>query len=99
MQFMIMLEFEKNRKNSRLIEILDSKIGKKFTLRRSEDKALITEELFDKLQAEIEKSDIDYIALLVKNDEGKTSFLVKDAEMGDAEYDEILRKLRYDRTI
>lgn len=99
MQFMIMLEFEKNRKNSRLIEILDSKIGKKFTLRRSEDKSLITEELFDKLQAEIEKSDIDYISLLVKNDEGKTSFLVKDAEMGDAEYDEILRKLRYDRTI
>lgn len=99
MQFMIMLEFEKNRKNSRLIEILDSKIGKKFTLRRSEDKALITEELFDKLQAEIEKSDIDYISLLVKNDEGKTSFLVKDAEMGDVEYDEILRKLRYDRTI
>ena len=99
MQFMIMLEFEKNRKNSRLIEILDSKIGKKFTLRRGEDKALITEELFDKLQAEIEKSDIDYISLLVKNDEGKTSFLVKDAEMGDAEYDEILRKLRYDRAI
>lgn len=99
MQFMIMLEFEKNRKNSRLIELLDSKIGKKFTIRRSEDKALITEELFDKLQAEIEKSDVDYISLLMKNDEGKTSFIIRDAEVGDHEYDEILRKLRYNRKI
>ena len=54
MQFLILLEFEKNRKNSRLNEALDSKVGKKFTIKRDKEKAIIAEELFDVLQAEIE---------------------------------------------
>lgn len=99
MQFLILLEFDKNRKNSRLIEALDSKVGKKFTIKRDDEKALIKEELFDVLQAEIERSDVDYLSLIAKDSEGKTSIVVKDAEMWSPEYDKILRTLRFNRKI
>ena len=99
MQFLILLEFEKNRKNSRLNEALDSKVGKKFTIKRDKDKAIIAEELFDVLQAEIESADVDYVSLIAKDQEGKTSFIVRDAELWTEDYDRILRTLRFDRTI
>lgn len=99
MQFLVLLEFDDNRKNSRLAEALDSKIGRKYTVKRDKDKAIITEELFDVLQAEIERADVDYISLIVKNNKGKTSFKVKDAELWSEEYDEILRTLRFNRKI
>ena len=99
MQFLILLEFEKNRKNSRLNEALDSKVGKKFTIKRDKEKAIITEELFDVLQAEIESADVDYISLIAKDQKGKTSFIVRDAELWTEDYDQILRTLRFDRTI
>lgn len=99
MQFLILLEFEKNRKNSRLNEALDSKVGKKFTIKRDKEKAIIAEELFDVLQAEIERADVDYVSLIAKDQEGKTSFIVRDAELWTEDYDQILRTLRFDRTI
>lgn len=99
MQFLILLEFEKNRKNSRLNEALDSKVGKKFTIKRDKEKAIIAEELFDVLQAEIESADVDYISLIAKDQKGKTSFIVRDAELWTEDYDQILRTLRFDRTI
>ena len=99
MQFLILLEFEKNRKNSRLNEALDSKVGKKFTIKRDKEKAIIAEELFDVLQAEIERADVDYISLIAKDQKGKTSFIVRDAELWTEDYDQILRTLRFDRTI
>lgn len=99
MQFLILLEFEKNRKNSRLNEALDSKVGKKFTIKRDKEKAIIAEELFDVLQAEIESADVDYISLISKDQKGKTSFIVRDAELWTEDYDRILRTLRFDRTI
>lgn len=99
MQFLILLEFEKNRKNSRLNEALDSKVGKKFTIKRDKEKAIIAEELFDVLQAEIESADVDYISLIAKDQQGKTSFIVRDAELWTEDYDQILRTLRFDRTI
>lgn len=96
-EFAVLLEFEDNRKNSRLISALNSSTGKKFTIKRSKDKALIREQLFDVLQMEIESADVDYISLMqIKNNKVKT--LVKDAELWTEEYDQILRKLRYDRT-
>lgn len=99
MQFLILLEFEKNRKNSRLNEALDSKVGKKFTIKRDKEKAIIAEELFDVLQAEIERADVDYVSLIAKDQKGKTSFIVRDAELWTEDYDQILRTLRFDRTI
>ena len=99
MQFLILLEFEKNRKNSRLNEALDSKVGKKFTIKRDKEKAIIAEELFDVLQAKIESADVDYISLIAKDQKGKTSFIVRDAELWTEDYDQILRTLRFDRTI
>lgn len=99
MQFLILLEFEKNRKNSRLNEALDSKVGKKFTIKRDKEKAIIAEELFDVLQAEIERADVDYVSLIAKNQQGKTSFIVRDAELWTEDYDQILRTLRFERTI
>ncbi len=99
MQFLILLEFEKNRKNSRLNEALDSKVGKKFTIKRDKEKAIIAEELFDVLQAEIERADVDYVSLIAKDQQGKTSFIVRDAELWTEDYDQILRTLRFDRTI
>lgn len=99
MQFLILLEFEKNRKNSRLNEALDSKVGKKFTIKRDKEKAIIAEELFDVLQAEIERADVDYVSLIAKDQQGKISFIVRDAELWTEDYDQILRTLRFDRTI
>lgn len=99
MQFLILLEFEKNKKNSRLNEALDSKVGKKFTIKRDKEKAIIAEELFDVLQAEIERADVDYVSLIAKDQQGKTSFIVRDAELWTEDYDQILRTLRFDRTI
>ena len=99
MQFLILLEFEKNRKNSRLNEALDSKVGKKFTIKRDKEKANIAEELFDVLQAEIESADVDYVSLIAKDQQGKTSFIVRDAELWTEDYDQILRTLRFERTI
>lgn len=99
MQFLILLEFEKNRKNSRLNEALDSKVGKKFTIKRDKEKAIIAEELFDVLQAEIERADVDYVSLIAKDQQGKTSFIVRDAELWTEDYDQILRTLRFERTI
>lgn len=99
MQFLILLEFEKNRKNSRLNEALESKVGKKFTIKRDKEKAIIAEELFDVLQAEIERADVDYVSLIAKDQQGKTSFIVRDAELWTEDYDQILRTLRFDRTI
>lgn len=99
MQFLILLEFEKNRKNSRLNEALDSKVGKKFTIKRDKEKAIIAEELFDVLQAEIESADVDYVSLIAKDQQGKTSFIVRDAELWTEDYDQILRTLRFERTI
>lgn len=99
MQFLILLEFEKNRKNSRLNEALDSKVGKKFTIKRDKEKAIIAEELFDVLQAEIERADVDYVSLIAKDQQGKTSFIVRDAELWTEDYDQILRTLRFERAI
>lgn len=99
MQFLVLLEFDNNRKNARLTEALDSKVGKQFTVKRGKDKAIITEELFDVLQAEIEKGDVDYISLISKDQKGKFVFVVRDAELWTAEYDQILRILRFERTI
>lgn len=99
MQFLILLEFEKNRKNSRLNEALDSKVGRKFTIKRDKEKTIIAEELFDVLQAEIERADVDYVSLIAKDQKGKTSFIVRDAELWTEEYDQILRTLRFERTI
>lgn len=99
MQFLILLEFEKNRKNSRLNEALDSKVGKKFTIKRDKEKAIIAEELFDVLQAEIERADVDYVSLIAKDQQGKPSFIVRDAELWTEDYDQILRTLRFERTI
>lgn len=96
-EFAVLLEFEDNRKNSRLISALNSSVGQKSTIKRSKDKVLIKEQLFDVLQMEIESADVDYISLMqIKNNKIKT--LVKDAELWTEEYDQILRKLRYDRT-
>lgn len=98
MQFLILLEYDKrSRKNSRLEEALDSKIGKAYTVNRDDEKVIIKEALFDVLQAEIESSDIDFISLISQDDDGKTSFVFKDAEMWTEEYDSILRHLRFVR--
>lgn len=99
MQFLLLLEFDDNRKNSRLNEALSSKVGKAYTVKRDDEKAIIKEELFDVLQAEIERSDVDYISLIAVKDDKSTFFVVKDAEMWSEEYDQILRTLRFDRKI
>ena len=96
-QFAIMLEFDDNKKNSRLTKLLNSKTGKSHTLKRTKNKALITEALFDSMQIEIEIADVDIISLY-HVDESKTKSIVKDAELMTDEYDSILRRLRYERT-
>ena len=53
-EFALLLEFEDNRKNSKLVDALNSKLGKKFTIKRSAKMALIKEVLFDALQMTIE---------------------------------------------
>lgn len=97
-EFALLLEFEDNKKNSKLIDALSSKIGKKFTIKRSTDKALIKEALFDALQMTIESSDIDSISLLQISG-SKVERIISDAELWSSEYDAILRKIRYDRTL
>lgn len=96
-QFAIMLEFDDNKKNSRLTKLLNSKTGKSHTLKRTKDKALITEALFDSMQMEIEIADVDFVSL-VQVEDSKMKAIVKDAELMSPEYDAILRRLRYERT-
>lgn len=96
-QFAIMLEFDDNKKNSRLTKLLNSKTGKSHTLKRTKDKALITEALFDSMQMEIEIADVDFVSL-VQVEDSKMKVIVKDAELMSPEYDAILRRLRYERT-
>lgn len=97
-EFVLLLEFEENRKNSKLLEALNSSVGKKFTERRSEGKALIKEALFDALQMMIESSEVDSVSLLQKSGSSLKS-IVRDAEVWSSDYDKILRKLRYDRKL
>lgn len=98
-EFVILLEFEENQKNSKLLKALDSSVGKKFTIKRSNGKALIKETLFDALQMTIESSsDIDSISLLQRSDSSLKQ-IVMNAELWSSEYDEILRKIRYDRKL
>lgn len=98
-EFVILLEFEENQKNSKLLKALDSSVGKRFTIKRSNGKALIKETLFDALQMTIESSsDIDSISLLQKSDSSLKQ-LVMNADLWSSEYDEILRKIRYDRKL
>lgn len=97
-EFALLLEFEDNKKNSKLIEALNSKVGKKFTIRRSASKALIKEVLFDALQMTIESSDIDSVSLMQISG-SKIERVISDADVWSSEYDAILRKLRYDRTL
>lgn len=98
-EFVILLEFEENQKNSKLSKAIDSSVGKKFTIKRSNGKALIKEALFDALQMTIESSsDIESISLLQKSDSSLKQ-LVMNAELWSSEYDEILRKIRYDRKL
>ena len=96
-EFAILIEFEDNRKNANLLERLRSPIGLKYTLRQIEDKYLLKESLFDALQMEIELADVDFISL-VQIDGSKMQYIVKEAELWTEEYDQILRKIRYDRT-
>lgn len=95
-EFAILIEFEDNRKNSNLLKRLRSSVGKKYTIRQIEDKYLIKEALFDALQMEIECGDIDFISL-VQIEGSKMQYIIKEAELWTEEYDQILRKLRYDR--
>lgn len=97
-EFALLLEFEDSKKNSKLIEALNSKVGKKFTIRRSASKALIKEVLFDALQMTIESSDIDGVSLMQISG-SKIERVISDADVWSSEYDAILRKLRYDRTL
>lgn len=98
-EFVILLEFEENQKNSKLLKALDSSVGKRFTIKRSNGKALIKETLFDALQMTIESSsDIDSISLLQRSDSSLKQ-IVMNAELWSSEYDEILRKIRYDRKL
>ena len=97
-EFALLLEFEDNKKNSKLIEALNSKVGKKFTIRRSDSKALIKESLFDALQMTIESSDVDSISLMQISG-SKIERIISDAEVWSSDYDVILRKLRYDRKL
>lgn len=97
-EFALLLEFEDNKKNSKLIEALNSKVGKKFTIRRSASKVLIKEVLFDALQMTIESSDIDSISLMQISG-SKIERVISDADVWSSEYDAILRRLRYDRTL
>lgn len=97
-EFALLLEFEDNKKNSKLIEALNSKVGKKFTIRRSTSKALIKEVLFDALQMTIESSDIDSVSLMQISG-SKIERVISDADVWSSEYDSILRRLRYDRTL
>lgn len=94
--FAVMLEFDDNKKNSRLTKLLNSKTGASHTLKRTKDKALITESLFDSMQMEIEIADVDFISLY-QIDGSSTKAIIKDAEVMSAKYDEILRRLRYER--
>lgn len=95
-EFAILIEVEDNRKNSNLLKRLESSVGKKYTIRQTSDKYLIKEALFDALQMEIECGDIDFISL-VQIDGSKMQYVVKEAELWSEEYDQILRKLRFDR--
>lgn len=95
-EFAILIEVEDNRKNSNLLKRLESSVGKKYTIRQTGDKYLIKEALFDALQMEIECGDIDFISL-VQIDGSKMQYVVKEAELWSEEYDQILRKLRFDR--
>ena len=97
-EFVLLIEFEENRKNSKLSKAIDSSVGKRFTIRRSEGKALIKESLFDALQMTIESSEIESISLLKKSGSSYET-LIANAEVWSSEYDEILRKLRYDRKL
>ena len=97
-EFALLLEFEDNKKNSKLIEALNSKVGKKFTIRRSASKTLIKEVLFDALQMTIESSDIDSVSLMQISG-SKIERVISDADVWSSEYDAILRRLRYDRTL
>ena len=97
-EFALLLEFEDNRKNSKLVDALNSKLGKKFTIKRSAKMALIKEVLFDALQMTIESSDVDRISLLQISG-SKAERIISDAEVWSSEYDAILRKIRYDRTL
>ena len=63
-QFAVMLEFDDNKKNSRLTKLLNSKTGASHTLKRTKDKALITESLFDSMQMEIEIADVDFRSMV-----------------------------------
>lgn len=95
-EFAILIEFEDNRKNSNLLKRLRSSVGQKYTIRQIEDKYLIKEALFDALQMEIECADVDFISL-VQVDGSKMQYIIKEAELWTDEYDQILRKLRFDR--
>lgn len=98
-EFVILLEFEENQKNSKILKALDSSVGKRFTIKRSNGKALIKETLFDALQMTIESSsDVDSISLLQRSDSSLKQ-IVMNAELWSSEYDEILRKIRYDRKL
>ena len=95
-EFAILIEVEDNRKNSNLLKRLESSVGKKYTIRQTGDKYLIKEVLFDALQMEIECADVDFISL-VQVDGSKMQYVIKEAELWTDDYDQILRKLRFDR--
>ena len=95
-EFAILIEFEDNRKNANLLKRLNSSVGQKYTIRQTSDKYLIKEVLFDALQMEIECGDVDFISL-VQIDGAKMQYVIKEAELWSEEYDQILRKIRFDR--
>lgn len=99
MEYLILLEFDNNSKNKRLLELLSKKSAKKLIVKQSKDKVVIKEALFDVLQFTIEQSDIDYLSLLVLDDEGKTSIILKDFELFTHTYDEMLRTMRFTRRL
>lgn len=95
-EFYIMLEYDRS-KNKRLAEQLD-KVNRKFVLKETDEKIIIHEKIFDYLQLMIERSNVDYLSLIVYDNSTKgIEILVKDAEPFDDDYDSILRTLRFTR--
>lgn len=90
----IVVSVKKEKAREELFKPIDS-AGKKHTYQRSPSKRVIDISLFNKLQKKIDRSEKARISLVYLNDDDSMDVVVADTKPMSQQYDEILRRIRF----
>lgn len=90
----IVVSVKKEKAREELFKPIDS-AGKAHTYQRSPSKRVIDISLFNKLQKKIDSSEKARISLVYLNDDDSMDVVVADTKPMSQQYDEILRRIRF----